>query len=377
MSYELFILIILIVFIMLLFTLNLIMPFIMHREIFFGVQISENLMNDAKLKKFKRAYIKNYIFICGIYTLIYSVTLLLMPDNIVLITGLIIFFILSTLLYYSTHKKVLQYKNSNSVSITKKQIVVVDTSFRNDKTKKILPSALWFSLPGLIILFNVIAGYSVFDNLPIFVATHWNTEGMVDGSVIKSYGIIFMFPLIQTFITMFMFVLYKAIGRSKQQFNVNSPEDSKERSRIFRYRWAADIIFLNIIILLIVTIINLFILQIVSVNIMLLSILEPILINIIFVDILFMAIWTGQGGSRINITSNDYSNVKCEMVNNDNYWKWGLFYFNPSDPALFIEKRFGIGWGLNYGRVKAYVLIGLVIGSIFSQDFIIKALLIS
>lgn len=41
----------------------------------------------------------------------------------------------------------------------------------------------------------------------------------------------------------------------------------------------------------------------------------------------------------------------------DAYWKWGVIYFNPSDAALFVEKRFGVGYTLNFGRPVAWVIL--------------------
>ena len=35
----------------------------------------------------------------------------------------------------------------------------------------------------------------------------------------------------------------------------------------------------------------------------------------------------------------------------DRYWYGGGFlYNNPDDPALFVPKRFGLGWTVNFGR---------------------------
>lgn len=41
----------------------------------------------------------------------------------------------------------------------------------------------------------------------------------------------------------------------------------------------------------------------------------------------------------------------------DRYWKWGLIYYNPGDPSLWVEKRFGIGWTLNFGRPASWALL--------------------
>ena len=37
-------------------------------------------------------------------------------------------------------------------------------------------------------------------------------------------------------------------------------------------------------------------------------------------------------------------------------WKLGVFYFNRNDPALFVEKRFGIGWTLNLAHPASWVI---------------------
>jgi len=45
----------------------------------------------------------------------------------------------------------------------------------------------------------------------------------------------------------------------------------------------------------------------------------------------------------------------------DEAWKFGMFYFNPGDAALFVEKRFGLGWTINFGQARAWVLIALAL----------------
>jgi Family of unknown function (DUF5808) len=52
----------------------------------------------------------------------------------------------------------------------------------------------------------------------------------------------------------------------------------------------------------------------------------------------------------------------------DSAWK-GSFYSNPSDPALLVPKRFGIGYTLNFGNpwswaVLAFVLLMVAVPSI-------------
>jgi uncharacterized membrane protein len=45
----------------------------------------------------------------------------------------------------------------------------------------------------------------------------------------------------------------------------------------------------------------------------------------------------------------------------DSCWKLGLFYFNPQDSALFVEKRIGIGYTINFARPAAWIFVVLAI----------------
>lgn len=49
------------------------------------------------------------------------------------------------------------------------------------------------------------------------------------------------------------------------------------------------------------------------------------------------------------------------ILDDDGRWIWGMFYFNPSDPSIFVEKRVGIGYTINMARPIAWiVLIGII-----------------
>jgi uncharacterized membrane protein len=67
---------------------------------------------------------------------------------------------------------------------------------------------------------------------------------------------------------------------------------------------------------------------------------------------------TGQGGSRaiatvVGAPTGDRTPDAC--------WKWGLFYINPADPSIFVEKRFGIGYTVNLGNHWAWLVLALLL----------------
>jgi hypothetical protein len=49
----------------------------------------------------------------------------------------------------------------------------------------------------------------------------------------------------------------------------------------------------------------------------------------------------------------------------DRCWKWGLIYYNPDDPAVIVEKRFGIGYTFNFGRAWSWVLVATLLAGLF------------
>jgi uncharacterized membrane protein len=55
----------------------------------------------------------------------------------------------------------------------------------------------------------------------------------------------------------------------------------------------------------------------------------------------------------------------------DSCWKLGIFYFNPRDASLFVAKRFGIGYDLNFGNPLSWVFF---LGGLLVVVFIRAAL---
>ena len=45
----------------------------------------------------------------------------------------------------------------------------------------------------------------------------------------------------------------------------------------------------------------------------------------------------------------------------DESWLWGMFYHNHNDPALFVEKRSGPGYTVNFGHVRAWLMMAVFI----------------
>jgi uncharacterized protein DUF5808 len=75
-----------------------------------------------------------------------------------------------------------------------------------------------------------------------------------------------------------------------------------------------------------------------------------------------VALWmvrVGQGGQRAVPAA---ARERRGDATPDQAWKiGGLLYFNPNDPAIWVEKRVGFGYTLNIGNSSAWLLIGMML----------------
>jgi uncharacterized membrane protein len=93
------------------------------------------------------------------------------------------------------------------------------------------------------------------------------------------------------------------------------------------------------------------------------------------VAIVVLTIRLGQGGSRLAGKAGTGSAAVAPVGDRtpDKYWKLGLFYINRNDPALFVEKRFGIGFTLNFGHPGAWVFLAVLVAVTVAIVFIVPS----
>jgi uncharacterized membrane protein len=59
------------------------------------------------------------------------------------------------------------------------------------------------------------------------------------------------------------------------------------------------------------------------------------------------------------MTTEQFDAAKGDRTD-DTRWKLGLFYYNPDDPALFVEKRFGLGHTVNLANRWAWLVLFVI-----------------
>jgi uncharacterized membrane protein len=55
----------------------------------------------------------------------------------------------------------------------------------------------------------------------------------------------------------------------------------------------------------------------------------------------------------------------------DACWYLGQIYYNPQDPAVFVQKRLGLGYTVNFGNGISWVVLGVVLVAVGGMVFLL------
>lgn len=336
------------------------MPYITRKTDSFGVSMPQEEYDNPEVIGIRKSY-RNSVLAFGVVLAVFAlVTAFSGREQAMLVflpVGTCIQLAVMFIFYMVGHRRMKALKQKSNWLSQKPQLVVVDTGFWS---KKVMVSPVWFMLYAVVILATVLMGFFLYDKMPDRVPMHYNIKGEVDRYVDKSYKILFFAPVMQMFFTFIMAFVYWAVGKAKQQVDAADPEKSIEQNRIFRYRWSAYTVFMGLAMLLMFGFMQYSMAGLVTDSRVIMGVILGVT-GIAITGSIVLSITTGQGGSRVGISR---KNTAGDAVNRDDdkHWKLGMFYYNPDDPAVFVEKRFGIGITNNFARPLSWVMIiGLVV----------------
>ncbi|WP_062351371.1 DUF1648 domain-containing protein [Bacillus kwashiorkori] len=328
-------------------------PYITRKTESFGVSIPSELYSNPTIASYRKAYAIQTSIIGSIFFIMAIVLSDIISKEIwaiIFSVAIFVYMFIGFLVYYQFHKKMKQLKAEQNWHQTKKETVVIDTSFYQ---KKLTYSNRWFLIPLFMALISSAYSFMNYDKIPNQIPMQYDFSGEVTRWAEKSVGAVINFPLLQLFMIGLFIFINIIIARSKQQIDPANPKVSMEQNIIFRRRWSLfTIIGATLLVsIFIVPQISFF----VSVDPTIYFIITMVIIGIIVFGAIILSITTGQGGSRVKVVKGNND----EMINRDDdrYWKLGVFYFNREDPALFLEKRFGSGWTMNFARPLGWIIL--------------------
>ncbi|RJE88664.1 DUF1648 domain-containing protein [Paenibacillus sp. 1011MAR3C5] len=348
--------------------ISTIIPFLTRRIESFGVTVPETAQQDPDIKGLRN----QFIWINGGGGVLLTASLLIFSRgtdekswSILLLAHVFGYLILSFLMYLKSHYAVKRLKSVKGWNTESVQRVVVSTKFRN---AKLTLSNFWFIPHVMLILATVLISVLYYDQFPAQIAMQYGMDGEVTRSVEKTYMAVMWPGIVQSFLLIvFLFCNY-AIGLSKQIVEGSDPEGSLARNIKFRRIWSGYLIFTGFAVMALLALFPIGQLQEWGINGTMIATFS--IVGVIMVSSIILSFVTGQGGSRLKHASDNQSQTVATQ-DLDQYWKMGQVYFNPKDPAIFVEKRFGIGWTLNFGNKLGWLFIIVIIGLSVSLPFII------
>jgi uncharacterized membrane protein len=221
---------------------------------------------------------------------------------------------------------------------TRSTIIEVDLS----APKEYFPGGLLVALLPFVVLIGLgLWAVPHMDRLPDRLPVHWGFSGPNRWVITSSRAIIGLL-VIHAFVCLLLTASAWGVLRWSRHVSVSGPSAAAER----RFRRGTVLLILTT---------EYF------------TILPPIF-SLLLAPALAMKVWSvallvtifafvislmraGQGGARRTMMAGRPIGDRTA----DARWIGGLIYFNPTDPALLVEKRMGIGWTLNLGNPWSWV----------------------
>ena len=261
---------------------------------------------------------------------------------------------LSIALYFLFHAKTSRLKHENNWGSNLKQVRITDIAIRT--ADEMLPSVVYL-LPMIITVGMIAYTASQYANLPDLIPTHWGIDGQPDAFSNKTPFSAVALLLILLVMQGMMLGINELIKRSGIKINATKKMKSRAQQLSFR-KYTSWFLFMTTLLM---TVLFSF-LQLITIhdnlgNPALLLALPLGFLVLILVMTGVYAFKVGQSGSRLDVDIVDEEVEGITDYDDDRYWKGGLFYFNKNDPSIFVEKRFGVGWTLNFGHPIGYLFL--------------------
>jgi uncharacterized membrane protein len=216
--------------------------------------------------------------------------------------------------------------------------------------KKSTIGNVWFAVPLLIVVLSAAGAAMNWDAIPSVIITHYNANGIADGFSDKGWGSVFLFNFIQLGILALFFAINYSIRSSKQSLDPKAPEQSMNSQLRIRKIMSLSLFGLSTFLIVFWGIVQgSFLYDWPKSAIISSAIALP---AILLVAIVAFALY---------LRRHKLDEHTDPIIQQDSYWKAGAFYYNPRDPSLFVTKRTGFGWTMNYGRPLSWIItIGIL-----------------
>jgi uncharacterized membrane protein len=206
---------------------------------------------------------------------------------------------------------------------------------------------IWETLPLALIALTAAYLATVYAAAPAIIPTHFNAAGVADAYSPKTVGSFFLLVWVQLFMELFLTTIAVLVTGAR---SVPGPSGERFRARTLRFLFYIKVLSIAFMGVLAVIIAQVTVNRNPQIGFTLA--MSGVFVLLVLGGVLVLGITTGQGGARLGPPA-ETATDRLE----DRYWKLGVFYVNPHDPAIFVEQRFGLGWTMNFGNPRAILVL--------------------
>lgn len=341
--------------------LLLLQPYVVRRGLLFGVYVGEERWGGDEARAITRQWVNGMLGGIGIGVLLalLTVSLGLGPEPVGLLVSIVTLLLTSYAVYLRAYFRA---KTLAVAGAPAAAALIADA-----------PYSLLLPLLSVCIAAStgaIAVGYAWFhyDTMPSMVPTHFGPSGRPDAWSPRSFGSVMLMPLVSLLLPIAIGVMACLMARAKRAIRRADGGVSLAAQVRFRRYTASFLSGVAILVGLMLSLMSIFgvrtavgLAQGLPTWTMGLSIL--VLIYAVGGSV-YVAIRLGQGGSRL-----ERGAAGAPLTNgvaDNRVWYLGGFYVNRDDPSIFVEKRFGIGYTINFGNPKAVALLAVFLVIVFS-----------
>lgn len=339
------------------------MPYVTPKTIVFGVRIPPGREDDPGIASIRKRY--HSFLLAG--SLAVFLLLIALPgiysSNFIGLSSTYVEIIFAFLVYYSSFRKLEAVKNRDGwyTNLRESSGAIVGEELpsygRIGPILSILPAVA-------IVAATLYIGITVYPTIPGTIATHYGAGGRPNGFSTKSVDSVFLQLFIQIGITAMMYGIGYGITRTRQEIDVTRAIASQIQQEKFKHYSRESLSLFAALIDFTLMSSSLVTWGLLDPQYILVYTLVPLLSGSAVLSFVLMSM--GQMGSRLSVPPEVSSQpVDTTMVNrnDDRFWIMGTIYYNRDDPSIFVGKRFGVGWSLNFANPKSWIILVSIVAS--------------
>ncbi|MFI5609261.1 DUF1648 domain-containing protein [Amycolatopsis sp. NPDC051903] len=343
-----------------------VMPSVVKPTVPFGVRVPETRVHDPLIVEQRRIY-RWWVGAAGTTLVLTGLVLSVLVQK-VLVPVLVLVALLGVVApgYVRARAVIRSAKDREDWYQGLRQTVSADTS------RAVGPRFPWlWALPAFAVLVaTAVIGVVRYPDLPATLALHFDAAGVPDRTAAKSVGSAFTLVFVQAGITVLFLGIASATPRFRPDLNPSRPRSSAEQHRRFANSMTRVLLLFGACVNVSMLVASL---QVWSgpASVALVPILAPVVVGA--AGLLVFAVRAGQGGNRL-ATPGTQDEPRRDAVerDDDRFWKGGLVYVNRADRAVFVPKRFGIGWTLNFGNPVALGAFAFLLAVVIVVPFAVR-----